>query len=548
VVQQPGTHSDSREDRTEATAGAAVGGGTATAPLTEVIRVENASKAFGDTHALTDCSFSARAGEIHALVGGNGSGKSTLAKIMSGIYRPDSGSVEVLGGNPASPAAASRLGLATVFQEVLVCEGLSVLDNLFVGTDGLFRSDRPEAEKTAQGEELLTSLLGRSVDLHANVETLPLDQRQWITIARALLREPQVLILDEATAALDLDGAKTLFETMTRLKQEGVCVLLVTHRIAELTTFVDRATVLRDGRHVATIEREDVNEDRLLDLITGEHVEEHGRERSKSAGRTIGAGEGKIRARDLRLAAHVEPFDFDTAAGEIVGVIGLDGHGQGSFVQTLAAILPPVAGSVEVEVEDGGVSRVADELTADGHGIAYISGDRKLEGTFPNLSVFENFGLPLYRRNTVAGVIRRGKIREAYRETVKTLSVRVNRSSASIGTLSGGNQQKVLIGRALATEPQVVLLNDPSRGVDIPTKHDLYDLLEQLAEQGKAVVFLSSEIDEFLGLCDRVVVFRNGTLFTALESDDITIDKVLAAMFGQRGGTLPEGESQEGGA
>lgn len=517
--------------------------GTGAAGGELALDVREVSKAFGDTQALRNCSFSAGPGEIHALVGGNGSGKSTLAKMLSGIYGPDQGSIEVLGGNPRSPAAATKLGLATVFQEVLVCEGLSVLDNLFVGTDGLFRPVSRDSEKTRRGEELMERLLGGPIDLSQNVENLPLDQRQWVTIARALLREPRILVLDEATAALDLDGAETLFKTMTELKSQGVCVLLVTHRIAELTTFVDRATVLRDGERVATIERTDVSEDRLLELMTGEQIEENGRERKRRDGGHEGTPKPKLWANGLRLSQGSEAFDFQVEEGEIVGVIGLDGHGQGAFMQTLAGIVPSVEGTVEVSGESG-PRAIADERAANRNGIAYISGDRKLEGTFPNLSVFENFGMALLRRNSVAGLIRRGRIREAYRQGVSALSIRVGRSGAPIGTLSGGNQQKVLIARALATEPEVVLLNDPSRGVDIPTKHDLYDLLEQLAAEGKAIVFLSSEIDEFLGLCGRVAVFRNGSLYTVLPADRITIDHVLAAMFGQANGESAVGAEE----
>jgi ABC-type sugar transport system ATPase subunit len=498
----------------------------------EVVRVNGVRKAFGETRALDGCTCTARSGEIHAIVGENGSGKSTLAKLLSGILRADEGDVQVLGGTPASPAHAARLGVAAVYQEVLLCEGATVLDNLFVGTDGFWRQAAPRNAKARIAQDVFTRLLGLPVDLGAIVDDLPLSMRQWITIGRALLRKPQVLILDEATAALDLEGAQKLLQAVTRLRDSGVCVLLVTHRIAEVTSFATRATVLRDGVAVGTVEGAELTETRLLALMTGEpEWREDARRRAAPAPGLV--DRVVLRGTRVRLALASDAFDLKLREGEILGVIGLDGHGQAPFVRAAAGIEPPFDGTIEVAAEGDRHVAIDSERVAAANGICYIPGDRKLEGTFPNLSIFENFGMALFRRERTAGVIRTRRIRQAFREGARVLSIAMGRASAPIGTLSGGNQQKVLIARALAADPRIVLLNDPTRGVDISTKHDLYELLGQLADQGRAVVFLSSEIEELVGLCHRVAVFRNGTLFTTIPGEDVGIDRILAAMFGQ---------------
>ena len=507
--------------------------GVSETPGAEVVTVRAVSKSFGEARALRSCSFSARAGEVHALVGENGSGKSTMAKLLAGVLHPDTGSVTVNGEQPISPHVAKAMGIAVVFQEILVAEGSTVLDNLFLGDDGFFRARLPQREKRKRAQDLLNRLVGSEVDLDANVDELSLNTRQWIVIARALLGTPRVVVFDESTAALDHSSVERFFEVVRGLKDSGVCVLIVTHRIHELTAICDRATVLSDGADVGTLVGGEITEAKLLEMMRGRTQSDAPlRPSNQLAARgTKVHKEEALVAVGVRLTPDAAPIDFAIRAGEIVGLAGLEGHGQVEFIQVLTGFKRPVAGQIHA-IAGGERHPIDSAKSADRARVAYIPGDRKAEGLFPNLSVFENFGISRYRPTARAGFIDRGKVQRMFLEQVKDLSIRLGRSNAPINSLSGGNQQKVVIGRSLAAAPLVIALNDPTRGVDIGAKNDLYVLLRSLAEEGKAVLFLSNEIEEFVGLCDRVVVFRLQSVFGTLEDGAVTSDGVLAAMFG----------------
>ncbi|MDR7127512.1 YbhB/YbcL family Raf kinase inhibitor-like protein [Pseudotabrizicola sp. 4114] len=496
------------------------------------VEISAVRKSFGPTVALGGVSLRAYEGEVHAIIGGNGSGKSTLAKVISGVLIPDEGQVAILGKSATSPHEARELGISNVFQEVLVADECSVLDNLYLGADGLLGSSVSREERYARASALMAELLGFDLDLDVPAGELPLSIKQWITIGRALLTEPKVLILDESSAALDFDSTERLFRKMREMKKRGCSIMIVTHRIAELVRIADRATVLRDGRTVGTLEKEEITEARILALIAGP-------EREKAQGSQVSASRSSdlpvLRMAAAKVWADGAAFDFTLFPGEVVGITGLDGQGQAEFVRAIAGVAPLVSGKISV-VRDGVAEAVTDLRSARENGISYVSGDRKKEGIFANLGIFENLALPIYRTYRAGGwlnLINRTKLGPIFDWETGKLAVKMGSPDNLITSLSGGNQQKVLIARAFAEKPTVLVLNDPARGIDIGAKLDLYRNLRDFAARGNAVVFLSSEIEEFMNLCSRVHVFRNGSVSADFEPP-FDGHVILNAMFGRR--------------
>jgi ABC-type sugar transport system ATPase subunit len=498
-----------------------------------LLRAASVAKAFGATQALADCSFELRAGEIHALVGENGSGKSTLVKILSGVHSADAGVLELEGQavpRLESPRAAQRYGIVTVFQEILVAGSRSVLENLWLGADGAFQARNSPREKAELATSALNALLGHPLDLDALVEELSLRDRQACAIVRALLREPRVLILDEATSALDVATRDRLFAMVRELSSRGTGVIFISHRMDEISEIGDRITVMRAGRTVATLARNEWTPRELVRLMTGsDKLTETARERT--AAPTTRIGSVVLRASDMRLRLDSQPFGVEIRAGELVGLAGLEGHGQGEFLEALWG--KPVAFGTVERVDGERTTAIRSPAQAAAADVVYVPRERARDSLFGWMSVAENFGMPTLRADTRFGLVRPGATRARLGEYVRRLGIVMGQASDGITTLSGGNQQKVVIARWLAARPKVLLLDDPTRGIDVSAKHDLYQLLVSLAAEGVAVVMLSTEVDEHVELMDRVLVFREHRLFWELDRGSLSREALVSSFFGQ---------------
>jgi ABC-type sugar transport system ATPase subunit len=503
------------------------------------LAIEGLSRSFGETRALNSATLRVYPGEIHSLVGENGSGKSTLIKILSGVLRPDSGTLTWEGeviqlGNPRN---AQGMGIATVFQETLIVPEMTVRDNIYLGTDRLFRYGHRKGEEIAGARQALSDLGLDGLDLDRPMWTLSLAERQLTTVSRAIIRPWRLLVLDEATSALDAQQRDRLFDYLRLARSQGKSVLFTSHRMDEVLALADRITVLRQGATVATMGAKEASRRGILGHMSGREAHavagaEPGPRRGGEKQQSLLPPQPVLRVEDLTLRAASKPVSMEIRAGEILGLAGLEGQGQVEFVECLCGLRRPVSGHL-LALKDNGESRTVRHYRgANRLGIRYVPRDRRYEGLFGPLSVFDNFAITLWSDLSRLGLLRRQQARKrfaGFAESSRLVSASPRRP---ISILSGGNQQKVLLGRWIAMRPRVLVVNDPLRGVDHNTKEELYGLFRRLAADGVAIIFLSTEIAELLTLTDQIAVFHEGSLVAMLPTGMSSDTDVVAAMFG----------------
>jgi ribose transport system ATP-binding protein len=475
--------------------------------------------------ALDDASFEARFGEVHALVGENGAGKSTLIKILSGVLRPDEGTVRIRGEDVSfrNPHDARALGVGTVFQELTLMPWMTVAENLLLRDEprGPARLIR-RRELVSRADQLFEQLGIGGIDPYDLPASLSLAQRQVIEIARALLRDPQILFLDEPTSALSEQEVEWLFGLVRGLRDRGTCVIFTSHRWGEVANLADRITIFRNGERVATRDR--LSEAEAVTLMTGRTID---RMYPELPGLEDGQ-DATLGVRDLH-GERVRGVSFELRPGEIVGIGGLAGQGQRDLFMTLFGARKRSGGEIRIDGKPVRIRRPSDAIR---HrmGIALVPEDRKTEGLMLPMSVRDNLTLAVLGRVAFHGVLNPGREQAEVRRAVQRLQIRTSRPSVQeVGTLSGGNQQKVLIGRWLLAQSDILLLYDITRGVDVGTKHDIYELMMELVSEGKSLLFYSSETEEMARLCHRVLVMREGRVSAELSGEKQDAEAIVAA-------------------
>jgi ABC-type sugar transport system ATPase subunit len=495
--------------------------GTEAAPL---LAVEGLGKSFPGVRALAGVGFDVRPGEVHALLGENGAGKSTLIKIVSGVYQPDAGAIRVDGREVrfASPLEAQRAGIATVYQELLLFPELTVAENVFVGHapraawGGI---DWPAMRGRAR--EILASLDIHDLDVDALVGSLSVANRQRVEIAKALSQNARVLIMDEPTAALTEADVERLFRIVRLLRARGVGVVYISHRMAEIFALADRVTVLRDGEHVATREVARTSEPELIALMVGRTID------SLFPKVAAPVGEPVLEVVDLVSPPVVRGVSLTVRAGEIVGLAGLIGSGRSELAQAVFGITPAVSGEIRVA---GRRVRIESAGQAKRHGIAYVPEDRGSQGLVRPMAVRHNVSLAVLRRLARHGFIDRAAEERLAQDAIRRFGIRSWGPAQIVGQLSGGNQQKVVLGKWLATRPKLLIMDEPTRGIDVGAKAEIHKLMSELAAAGLAVLMISSELPEVLGMSDRVLVMREGRIvaeFARGEADQETVAQAM---------------------
>lgn len=485
-------------------------------------------KRFGGVVALDGAEFACEPGEIHALLGENGAGKSTMVKVLCGVHPPDAGAITYNGETITfrGPSAAVAAGIVPVFQELSLVPDLTVAENLFLGEEPRNRLGLVDARRMNQrSTALLTSLSFAGIDPRAVVRDLSLADRQLIEIAKALRRSPRVLILDEATSALNRRQVQLVFSVVRRLRDEGVAVVFISHRMDEVRALCDRATIFRDGVNVGTVDVGKAGDDEIVRMMIGRPL----REAFPPRPPRLAVEEPLLEVHGLGWADRLRDVSLTVHKGEILGLSGLEGQGQGDLLFALFGVYTGVSGEVTIASRP---IRLSGPRAAMAAGLALVPEDRKTQGLILPLSVEENITLP-----TLPNVSRNGVIlaAEVERETVAmrdSLAIRMASPESPVRFLSGGNQQKVAIAKWLLTDASVYLLYDPTRGIDVGAKQEIYELMRRLAGAGHGILFFSTDLAEVVGLCDRALVMYEGSIARELRGAALTEANLVSAAVG----------------
>jgi ribose transport system ATP-binding protein len=497
-----------------------------------LLEVVDVSKTFPGVRALDRVGFALQPGEVHALVGENGAGKSTLIKVLTGVYRPDSGELRYQ-GEPAqfgSPMDAQRAGISTIYQEVNLVPLMSVAHNLFLGreprtTFGLLDEGRMRRE----AREVLAGY-GVTGDVGRPLGTLPLGAQQMVALARAVMVDAKVVIMDEPTSSLERREVETLFGVIRTLHERGIGIVYVSHRLDELYQICDAVTILRDGVVVHTGRLADLERIRLVSLMLGRDMAEVRREGSTAFSGPAAVDDTArpvLRVTGLRDRHKLHEVSFAVRPGEVVGLGGLLGAGRSETIKAIGGAYPLDAGDVEVDGRDLKRPTTVQAVKA---GIAVQPEDRKAEGIVAGLSVRENIALAVLPRMSRFGLVSDRKIDAVVEKYMTRLRIKASSPDQIVGDLSGGNQQKVLLARLLATGPKVLLLDEPTRGIDVGAKAEVQSLIDELAAEGLGVVLVSSDAEELIEGADRVVVLRDGVVVGTLTGDAVTTEDLLATI------------------
>ena len=517
---------------------------TETAQRQPALEAQGVSKLFAGVRALDRVDFTVYPGSIHALVGENGAGKSTLIKVLTGVYRPDGGEV-LLEGKPVSfsrPADAQTAGISTVYQEVNLIPKLSIARNIYLGREPRTKLGLIDMRRMHRDAQRLLDDLSIHVDVTADLETLGLGVQQMVALARAVTIDAKVVIMDEPTSSLEQREVETLFTIARRLRDAGCALVFVSHRLDELWQLCDAVTVLRDGQIVSTGSMQEMTRRELISQMLGRDIDTVAKEGATSFDRTEAADVKPIlEVQGLDVPSRLQGVALDVRPGEVLGLGGLLGAGRSETVKAIYGALGTTGGEIVV---DGKQVRRNSIRQAMASGLALLSEDRKAEGIIPELSVRENIVLAVTKQVSTGGVLSRAKVNELVEKYIKRLRIKVSSPSQKVGELSGGNQQKVLIARWLATQPKVFLLDEPTRGIDVGAKLEVQQLIDELAEQGLAVIMISSETEELVEGSNRVVVLRDGAVDAVLEGDELTNAHLLEALVGAE----PDAGAQNGGA